>query len=326
MLVVCGEAVIDLISDGSTTGYQARAGGSPVNVAVGAARLGVPTSLLARLGTGCFGRLIREHVTGSGVDISLSVAADEPVTLAVVGLDPAGAAGYEFYVDGTADWAWQRSELPDPLPGGVRALHVGSIPSWRAPAAGAIAELVTREHQRGAVLISFDPNLRPSLVVDPQEARSRIEALVATSHLVKASVEDLTWLYPGEGADSAAARWCRAGPALVVLTDGAAGARAYRPGASMLSQPGLEISVADTVGAGDAFTAGLLGTLADRGRLNVRGLDGLHDADLGAILDSAGLVAAITCTRPGADPPGRAERDREPGRPAVAVASRTGAG
>lgn len=309
MLVVCGEAVVDLISDGSPSGFQARPGGSPVNVAVGAARLGIATSLLARFGTGRLGRMLRSHVADAGVDLSMSVLADEPVTLAVVSLDPQGSVGYDFYVEGTADWGWQASELPDPFPDEVRALHVGSISSWRPPAAGLIAELVVREHKRGAVLISFDPNLRSGLVEDPGGTRGRVEQLMTVSHVVKVSVEDLSWLYPVEDPDAAASRWAHAGPALVVLTDGANGVRAYRAGRPALSVPACEVAVVDTVGAGDGFAAGLLAALADSGRLHSTGFDDLHDAELDAVLASAALVAALTCGRAGADPPSRAERD-----------------
>jgi len=309
VLVVCGEAVLDLISDGSAAGYQARPGGSPVNVAVGAARLGTPTSLLARFGSGHFGRMLRSHAAGAGVDLSLSVDVDEPATLAVVSLDSAGTAGYDFYVEGTADWGWQPRELPDPLPDDIGALHIGSISSWLRPAAGLIAELVARESQRGAVLLSFDPNLRPALVHEPASARAFVEHLAQVAHLVKVSVEDLRWLYPLADPDATARSWAHAGPALVVLTDGVHGVRAYRPRRPAHSLPAHEVSVVDTVGAGDAFTAGLLSALADRDRLHRHGLDDLGDAELGDILASAGLVAALTCTRIGADPPSREERD-----------------
>lgn len=309
MLVVCGEAVLDLISDGSPAGFQARPGGSPVNVAVGAARLGLSTSLLARFGTGRFGQILRSHVDAAGVDLSLSVNADEPAMLAVVGLDPAGTASYDFYVDGSAERCWQRHELPDPLPAAARVLHVGSISSWLPPAAGLIAELVVREHRRGAVLISFDPNLRPGLIEDPDSARAFVEHLMPVSQLIKVSVEDLRWLYPQQDPDASARLWAHAGPALVALTDGANGVRAYRPGRPAYAMSARDVSVVDTVGAGDAFVAGLLAALDDRDRLHRHGLDDVDDGELDAILSSAALVAALACTRAGADPPSRAERD-----------------
>lgn len=309
MLVVCGEAVIDLIGDGSAFGYQARPGGSPVNVAVGTARLQIPTYLLARFGSGRFGAILREHVAESGVDLSLSVDAAEPATLAVVSLAADGSASYDFYVEGTADWGWQPSELPDPLTDDVRALHIGSLASWRSPAAEPIGELVQREMRRGEVLISFDPNLRPPLVTDRPAVLAHVEDLVAAAHVVKVSAEDLEFLYPAEEPDAAALRWADLGPRLVVLTDGGIGARAYRPGVPAMPLPAVKVDVVDTVGAGDAFSAGLLAALADAGRLHPRGLDDIGQDELHRLLSSAGLVAALTCTKSGADPPTRAQRD-----------------
>jgi len=310
VLVVCGEAVLDLVSDGSPHGYQALPGGSPVNVAVGAARLGVPTCLLARFGSGRFGEMLRAHVVDAGVNLSLSVMAEEPATLAVVSLDPTGSPSYDFYVDGTAEAAWARADFPDQLPTEARALHIGSIASWRAPAAGLIADLVVRENQRGAVLISFDPNLRPALVDDPGASKARVERMLGLAHLIKTSAEDLRWLYPFEDPDAAAQRWAQLGPALVVLTDGARSVRAYRPSRSIAAVPTRRVRVVDTVGAGDAFNAGLLVALAERDRLSPDGLANLDDPSLEAVLRSAVAVAAITCARRGADPPSRDERDR----------------
>lgn len=313
MLVVCGEAIVDLISDGSSDGYRARPGGSPLNVAVGTARLGLATTLLARLGADRFGELIRAHASDAGVDLSLSVAAEQPAALAVVSFDPAGAPSYDFYVDGTAEQRWVRGDLPDRLPEQARALHIGSIASWRAPAAGLITDLVVREKQRAAVLISFDPNLRPALVDDPVASGARIERLVGLAHLVKASAEDLHWLYPGEDPKAAAQRWVERGPALVVLTDGSGDIRAHRPGRAASDVPASRGRIVDAVGAGDAFAAGMLAALADRDRLSPEGLAHLGDAELQAVLSSAAVVAALTCSRQGADPPTREERDNAMG-------------
>lgn len=298
---------MDLISDGSPAGYHAAPGGSPLNVAVGTARLGVSTSMLARFGAGRFGQLLRTHAAESGIDLSLSVTAREPAAVAVVSVDAARGVGYEFYLDGTAEAGWRAAELPDPLPPDARALHVGSIASWREPAAAVIGALAARENRRGVVLISFDPNLRPALVQASTPAR--VETLVELAHLVKVSVEDLRWLYPGEEPEAAALRWSHRGPRLVVLTDGPNGVRAFRPGEQLRALPAAAVPVLDTVGAGDAFSAGLLAALAEHDRLAPHGLAGLDEVELDTMLTSAVLVAALTCMRKGADPPNRAERD-----------------
>lgn len=309
MLVVCGESLIDLISDGSSSGYVARPGGSPFNVAVGAARLGLPTALVSRFGTGSFGYLLREHAAAAGVDLSLSSTETEPATLAVVSLNPVGGAVYDFYVEGTAEAGWQSSEPPAQLPAETQVLHVGSLSSWRTPAADVIAALVTREHERGAVLISFDPNLRPALVRDTDGIPTRVERLVAKAHVVKVSAEDIACLYPDEPPDSVARRWSATGPALVVLTAGSSAVRAYRSGTLACTLPAYDVVVVDTVGAGDAFTAGLLAALAEQNQLGPDQIRDIEEHDLMAALNSAGIVAALTCGRTGADPPTRAERD-----------------
>lgn len=310
MLVVCGEAIIDLVADSTRqAGYRASPGGSPFNVAVCAARLGLPTALMARLGSGEFGRLLRSHAAESQLDLSLSVISSAPPALAVVSPNPDGVPTYEFYLDGTAEAGWQRSELPGRLPDPIHALHVGSIASWRAPAANVIAELVRRERDRNHVLISFDPNLRSQLMADADPIRTRVERLVTMAHLVKVSTEDLHCLYPDEDPDAASSRWAQRGPGLVVRTDGANDMHAYRPGRRPRRLPVPNFPVVDTVGGGDAFAGGLLVALAERGRLGLSGLDSLVDAELDGILISSGLVAGLTCTRVGADPPWLEVRD-----------------
>ncbi len=308
VLTVIGEALVDLVDSGDHRTYTAHPGGSPLNVAVGLARLGHPTCLLARLASDAFGRLLREHAAGNGVDLGAAVRAREPSTIAVVSLDSDGRASYDFYRGGTADWQWTARELAE-LPRDTTVLHTGSLASWLSPGDALIAERARRARDNGEVVVSYDPNVRPSLLGTPEQARPLVERGVAAAHVVKASDEDVRWLYPDRALEATATGWLALGARVVVITHGGEGATAYRVERPPVHRPAPRISLADTVGAGDAFTAGLLGALADDG-VGATEIAGLDERRLGDIVEQAVLVAALTCERAGADPPTRAEFDR----------------
>lgn len=306
VIVVAGEALVDLVGEPDGR-YRAVPGGSPANVAVGLARLGLETELLARLGTGRFGQLVRDHLTGNGVGLSHAVDAAQPTTLAVVSLDRDGHAMYDFYVEGTADWGWTPAELPDPLPPGTVALCTGSLAVALEPGASALTDLIRREHQRGEATVVLDPNVRPALLGSPRTVRDRLEHQLAHADLVKVSDEDLAWLAPDETVRDVAARWLGLGPRVVVVTLGQRGAYAATDQGIEINVAARPVDLVDTVGAGDAFTAGLVDALHRRhllGGASVRHrLAALDQAALHEIVDHAGMVAALTCGRQGADPP-----------------------
>jgi fructokinase len=328
MLVVLGELVVDLIPvlgadagpEGTAPQYVARPGGNALNVAVAAGRLDVPVRLLARLGTGPLAANLRRHAELSGVDPGGFVDADQPVSLAVVGLSPDGSADYGFHVLGAADWQWTDEELAQVLPESTAILHVGSVSSWTAPGCDPIARLVDRLSTEGRALISLDPNIRPMLADGPvgtslgntaAVVRERLDRLVARADVVKVSAEDLAWLDPGatsaDALDAVARRWAERGPALVVVTDGGAPLRIARPGHAVLHRRTPRVTVVDTVGAGDSLAAGLLTGLLEAGVTDRAALEALPDEDLLRLVDDATLIAALYCTRVGADPPTRAE-------------------
>ncbi len=308
MVTVIGEALVDLVGAGDRKTFVAHCGGSPLNVAVGLARLGRPTALMARLGADAFGRQLYEYAAGNGIDMSAAVNAEEPTTLAVVTLDEQARATYDFWIDGTADWQWTSAEL-DRLPGGTAILHTGSLASWTEPGHSAIAALTARLRAEGEVLLSYDPNVRPRLLGSPQRGRDLVESSVRLAHVVKASDEDIAWLYPDLDGPGVAARWLGLGAELVVITAGPDGASAYR-GERARHRPGRVISLVDTVGAGDAFMSGLIDALDRRDIDAPKTLSVLDDdAVLDAILDDAILVAALTCEQAGANPPTRAQLD-----------------
>ncbi len=322
VLAVLGELVVDLLpvagadagAEGTAPHYVARPGGNALNVAVAAGRLDAPVRLMARLGTGPLAVNLRRHAELSGVDPGGFVEASEPVSLAVVGLGPDGSADYGFHVLGAAGWQWTDEELQTVLPVRPGELHVGSISSWTAPGADAIARL----HAEGSTLISVDPNIRPMLAEGPvgevlgntsPVVRTRLDRLIARADVVKVSAEDLAWLDAPADLDDAARRWAGRGPALVLLTDGGAPLRVARPGRPVLHREPPSVTVVDTVGAGDSLAAGVLTGLLEAGVTSRAALEALSDEQLLALVDDAAPVAALNCTRVGADPPTRAELD-----------------
>ena len=192
-IAVIGEALIDLAGTGADDDpWLARPGGSPYNVAIGLARLGRRTLFVGRLSSDPLGEILRTHAARSQVDLSVAVDAREPSTIALVELAD-GIADYRFGMAGTADFQWADAELAA-VPGDVAAVHFGSLASWTPPGDRAILRRVAalREH----AVVSYDPNVRPSLQPDPDEARATVEAAVAGADIVKTSADDLAYLYP----------------------------------------------------------------------------------------------------------------------------------
>ncbi|MFF3765869.1 carbohydrate kinase [Streptomyces sp. NPDC001922] len=286
-------------------------GGSPANVAVGLARLGAPVTLITQLGEDANGRLLRDHLAASAVPVTLAPGPATATSTATAFLDAQGAARYDFRV------TWDLPAPPD-LPAGTRCLHTGSLATALDPGAEVIEELLTRiRAEARGITISLDPNVRPALLPARDTARARIERQVALADIVKVSEEDVAWLYPEQDVTAVAHRWQHTGPALVVVTLGGAGSLAVTATHTVRS-PAPSITVADTVGAGDAFTAGMLHWLDGAGLLGggtdegqaagpSAGLRALGPDELADLLDLAATTAALTCTRPGANPPTRGE-------------------
>lgn len=284
MILVCGEALIDLVGqpDGR---YLPRPGGGPANTAVTLGRLGVPVTLAARISDDAFGGQIRRQLEDSRVDLTASPAVSEPTTLAVAMLDAEGRASYGFYWQGTADWQWNDEELPRPG-GDVTAVVLGSL-AIALPPGNDVVGAWARRLARPLVL---DPNVRPLLLGSREEYRRRLDPLVAASTVVKVSDEDLAWTHPGEDPVDVVRSWARP---LTVVTRGPDGALAVLDGGEPIEVAGRPVDVVDTVGAGDSFTGGLLSVLD---------LDDLAGSVRPA-LERAVAVSAITCSRAGADPP-----------------------
>jgi fructokinase len=301
-VTVIGEAVIDLVPGSEPGSYFAVPGGSPYNVAVGLARLGGRVALMARLSGTAFGKMLRDHARTEGIDLAAAPLAAEPATLAVVGLDAAAQASYDFYVAGTADWQWTARET-SLAPASSAVLHFGSIASWTPPGDARILDLARAARYRGDVLVSYDPNVRPGLLGDREHGVAAVEGAIRLAHLVKASAEDTGWLYPDLPPDDVAKRWLGLGASVVVITRSGSGASGYTASGLAVDRPARDVIVVDTVGAGDSFTAGLIASLIRRG-LHSPGVLARFPADeLAGALDDAILVASLNVQRRGNDPP-----------------------
>jgi fructokinase len=303
MFVVVGEALVDLVGQRGSRTLVAHPGGSPANVALGLARLGDQVTLMTRLGRDALGEMVSAHLLASGVRVDSGPDQGTSTSLAIATL-AAGIATYDFRIE------WDIDEL-EPLPIETRCLHTGSLATALTPGNTNVENLMEREHRRGRVTISYDPNVRPALLGSPDRARPGIERLVGLSDVVKVSDEDLYWLYPDRPDEDVAREWLGLGPALVVVTRGGRGVYAVTADLE-LRQPAQPIDLVDTVGAGDSFTSGLLDGLrrADLiGGSRRVALAAIDESTLGSVVGAAALVAAITCSRPGADPPTRAEVD-----------------
>ncbi|MFF9074793.1 carbohydrate kinase [Streptomyces sp. NPDC014646] len=296
-LLVIGECVADIVRlpDGDV---HAHPGGSPANVAHGLARLGHAVTLLTQLGPDDRGRLIRSHLTEAGVEVRTDGSA-APTPSAVVTLDREGRAAYAFEI------AWTLAPVAPERP--PHHVHTGSIATVTDP--GAATVLAAVESLRTSATVSYDPNVRPALMGDHDAAVRRVEHCVALSDVVRASDEDLEWLYPGEEPETVARRWLGRGPAVVLVTRGGDGALAVLPG-GRVTVDAFATDVVDTVGAGDAFMSGTLHALAAHGLLGPDGRERLRAADRSTVADvlrHAAACAAVTVARAGANPPDAAE-------------------
>jgi fructokinase len=305
-LLVAGESLVDYVNAPDGT-RRAHPGGSPFNVAIGLARLGRDVGLLTRYGSDPDGELLAVHLKRNGVTLLADPVDSHRTSVAEAHLDPTGAATYEFRL---------HSDIPTrvTVPDDVRAVHTGSIGAFVEPGASHVRELLLALRDRATV--SYDPNCRPTLMGGPDHARPVIEGLVALADVVKVSTDDILWLYPARRPEESARQWRTLGPTIVVVTKSAEGSWAVCDAGEVARDP-IPVTVVDTVGAGDAFQSGLLDSLFRRGLLGHDARDRLRTIDLetlGAVLDDAGLVSAITVGRPGADPPTAAELATRPPR------------
>ncbi|MET7636951.1 carbohydrate kinase [Streptomyces sp. NPDC005078] len=302
-ITVLGECVADIFKDPAQSGLdglslRAMPGGGPANTAVALARLGTPTRFLGRFSNDAFGYLFRARLNASGVDLTASVNASEPSTLAVADLDATGQATYTFYANGAADWQWTEHELAEARVDDAVCLHTGSLALVRQPGASRIEDHLAQAREHATV--SIDPNVRP-LLVPPSVYRERLPLWCAAADILRLSEEDCGYLAPDASFEEACDTWHTAGTRLIVITLGGRGALVSLDG-TRVTVPAPPVVTVDTVGAGDSFTAGLLHRLAALGHLGSR-LDELTLEDVTDACTFAAHVAALTCSVSGANPP-----------------------
>jgi fructokinase len=287
-VLVIGEALIDVV----TTGPQEveHVGGSPANVAYGLARLGVRTALLTAIGDDARGGLIRTHLESAGVNVLPASITPWRTSSATARLDATGSASYEF------DIRWELVET-DNLPA-ASAVHVGSISAFLEPGASAVLKIL--RGRVGNELISFDPNIRPALVGDPDAARERFHSLVGLADVVKLSDEDARWLFPDASIDDVISRVLDYGADLVAVTRGGEGSR-LATDSDRIDVPSYRVEVVDTIGAGDTYMASLIAS--------VRNLDvsAMAPEALHRVGERAAAASALTVSRAGAALPSAEE-------------------
>jgi fructokinase len=313
MIVVIGEALIDLIEDKSTAGrYQAVVGGANANVAIALARAGAKQQLLARISSDAFGQKIRQRLVDNKVGLDYAIAANEPTSVAIASIGSSGGASYSFYVENTADWGWTNNELPTQQTMatlGATALQFGCL-TMAMPPGNAVVEAWAKEYfEKDLLTLSHDVNVRPALGFDRDSERVRVERVNSFSHLIKASDDDINWLYglePGTNVDQIAWDWIGDSAKIVFVTRGGDGASIYRNNKTKLDIASRKVKVQDSVGAGDTFCAN---TLAQLQQINALGsgaferLAALTDKQLVDIAKVSSVAASMACEKTGAEPP-----------------------
>lgn len=305
MILCCGEALIDMLPRETLAGEQAFApyvGGAVFNTAIALGRLGTDVGFFSGLSTDLFGRKLSEALERSHVDVSRVRFSQRPTTLAFVHLTN-GQAAYTFYDENSAGRMLAEADLPK-LDATVQALHLSCISLVAEPCGSTYEALMHREAD--ARVIMLDPNIRPGFIPDRERHLARMQRMIARADIVKLSDEDLDWFGEAGTGDDVAQRWLAKGPSLVVLTRGRHGAVA-RTRNARVEIPAPQVEVADTVGAGDTFSAGLLTALQERGALTKSALGSLDERALEEVLRFASACAAVTVSRPGANPPWRHE-------------------
>jgi fructokinase len=305
MIVCCGEALIDMLPRVSTAGEPAfapYAGGALFNSAIALGRLGTPVEFFSGLSSDLFGQQIRETLASSNVGSRYADISARPTTLAFVRLSE-GHATYTFYDENTAGRMLSEADLPT-FDDDIEAMLFGAISLIPEPCGSAYEALMKREHEQRVVML--DPNIRPGFIQDKDKHLARMERMVQLADIVKLSEDDLAWFGETGSPAETAAKWLGLGPKLVIVTGGGKGATGYTKD-HKISVASEQVTVVDTVGAGDTFNAGVLASLHDQQLLSKQAIGKLSETQIHKALTLGAKAAAITVSRAGANPPWRHE-------------------
>lgn len=312
MILVIGEALVDLIGRKGSAHYEAVVGGANANVALALAVRGDTQAFLGRISQDGFGQMIRSHLENHGVNLEYAVTAQEQTSLAVATIDEKGVAHYSFYIKETADWGWNRDELPslETLKIlGVSVVQFGCLGMAIEPG-NLVIEAWLRQLQALPITLSHDLNIRPALGFERESERARVERINSLSHIIKASDADIEWLYglsSGTSVDPIAKEWSR--NSLVVVTRGSEGVSIYLDD-DRIDVPGFVVDLVDTVGAGDTFMANFLGELKEKTLLESIQSKKFTEISKDSLIEAAryaNAAAALVCERVGCQPPTKQE-------------------
>jgi|Laugresu1bdmlbdd_1035124.scaffolds.fasta_scaffold06005_2 fructokinase len=306
-VLVIGEALVDVVH-GINGEIKNIPGGSPANTAVALARLGTKTYMKARTSTDQFGTEIRNYLTSQNINLDYSLVVKNPSSVVNALIQKDGSAKYEANLRGAADYGWTYEELDQVIDPDIQIVQLGSLTSYIEPGATNVEKWFSKLRQSNKYLLTFDPNIRHPLDGENEvDVRSRAKKLASLSHVVKASDEDLNWIFSNNNPQDSAINIIESGASLVVVTLGKKGAFAVNKKLEIVEVKANEIAVIDTIGAGDTFAAALITQLLENSLINKNALDNLSSDDLTEILTNCSAVSAITCSRQGANPPHRHE-------------------
>lgn len=306
-VLVIGEALVDVVH-GINGEIKNIPGGSPANTAVALARLGTKTYMKARTSSDQFGTEIRNYLTNQNVNLDYSLVVDSPSSVIDAVIQKDGSAKYEANLNGAADYGWTFAELNQEIDPDIQIIQLGSLTSYVEPGATNVEKWFAHLRQSDKYLLTFDPNIRHPLDgQNEKDVRNRAKRLASLSHVVKASDEDLNWIFSNDNPKDSAIKIIESGASLVFVTLGKKGAFAVNKKHEIIEVLAKEIDVIDTIGAGDTFAAALITQLLENSWINENELEKLKTTDLTAILTNCALAATITCSRQGANPPHRLE-------------------
>ncbi len=306
-ILVIGEALVDEVTEAN--GQQERIfGGSPANTALAVSRLGLKSFFKGRISQDETGQAIKNYLASENVDLSAAIEVDEKALLIQAKIQDDGSAEYFADLTGCADFGWTEAELTATIAQEVEVVHLGSLAAATLPGAAAIENWVKEISDKNLAAISFDPNIRPTLVQDAEQLRQRVARIASLSDVVKVSHEDLHWLDPKQPPEELARHWISLGAKVVVITKAENGASLLLPSGESISLSAEKVALIDTIGAGDTFAAALLTQLLERNLLTKKGIKSdIALSDWKEIIKNSLQTSAITCSRKGANPPFRTE-------------------